>query len=108
MFRGLDDFTGADICVATECWTAFPVRDLPNCREKVYLVQDHEREFYATSAESMWAEETYRMGFRGIAYTPWMAECCSSRYGMAASWFECGTDLDMFRFAGRGGARRRA
>ena len=81
VFRGLDDFTGADICVATECWTAFPVRDLPNCREKVYLVQDHEREFYATSAESLWAEETYRMGFRCIAYTPWMADLLEREYG---------------------------
>jgi glycosyltransferase involved in cell wall biosynthesis len=99
VFRGLDDFTGADICVATESWTAFPVRDLPNCREKVYLVQDHEEEFYATSAESLWAAETYRMGLRCIAYTPWMADILEQRYGQEARWFECGTDLETFTYA---------
>ena len=103
VFHGLDDFSGADVCIATECWTAFPVRDLPNCREKVYLVQDHEEEFFATSAESLWAAETYRMGFRCIAYTPWMADLLRDRYAQEAHWFECGTDLDTFGYAGEEG-----
>jgi O-antigen biosynthesis protein len=103
VFKGLADFRGADICVATECWTAFPVRDLPDCREKVYLVQDHEEEFFATSAESLWAAQTYRMGYRCIAYTPWMANLLKQRYGLEARWFECGTDLDTFAFSGEEG-----
>ena len=82
------------------------VRDLPRCREKVYLVQDHEPEFFATSAESIWAEETYRMGYRCIAYTPWMADVLRERYGVEARWFECGTDLDVFPFAGPEGRER--
>ena len=41
-----------DVAIATEWTTAFPVRDLPRCREKAYLVQDHEPEFFATSSES--------------------------------------------------------
>ena len=76
------------------------MRDLPGCGEKVYLVQDDEPQFYATSAESIWAEETYRMGYRCIAYTPWMAEILDERYGLESRWFECGTDLDVYRFAG--------
>ncbi len=50
VFIGLEDFDSADVAIATEWNTAFPVRDLPNCREKAYLVQDHEPEFFATSA----------------------------------------------------------
>jgi O-antigen biosynthesis protein len=100
LFKGLDDFDSADICIATAWNTAFPVRDLPRCREKVYLVQDHETEFFATSAQQIWAEETYRMGYRTIAYTPWMAKVLRERYGREARWFECGTDLDVFPFAG--------
>ena len=79
MFLGLDDFDSRRRRVATEWRTAFPVRDLPGCREKVYLVQDDEPQFYATSAESIWAEETYRMGYRCIAYTPWMADILRER-----------------------------
>jgi glycosyltransferase involved in cell wall biosynthesis len=105
VFLGLEDFDSADVAVATEWQTAFPVRDLPRCREKAYLVQDHEPEFYATSSQSLWAEETYRMDFRCVAYTPWMAELLESRYGVRARWFECGTDLETFPFGGEAGRR---
>ena len=100
VFAGLDDFAPCDVCVATQWWTAWPVRDLPGCGEKVYLVQDDEPQFYATSTESIFAEETYRMGYRCIAYTPWMAEILTERYGLESRYFECGTDLDVYRFAG--------
>ncbi len=100
VFAGLDDFTPCDVCIATQWWTAWPVRDLPGCGEKVYLVQDDEPRFYATSTESIFAEETYRMGYRCIAYTPWMAEILVDKYGLESRYFECGTDLDVYRFAG--------
>jgi glycosyltransferase involved in cell wall biosynthesis len=100
VFRGLSGFSGADVAIATEWRTAFPVRDLPGCGEKVYLVQDHEPEFYATSSESIWAEESYRMGYRCIAYTPWMANILREQWGLEAQYFECGTDTDVYKFAG--------
>jgi glycosyltransferase involved in cell wall biosynthesis len=100
VFLGLDDFDSADVAIATGWSTAFAVRDLPRCREKAYLVQDHEPEFFATSAQRIWAEETYRMDYRCIAYTPWMADVLRDEYGVDARWFECGTDLDVFSFAG--------
>lgn len=99
VFVGLEDFDSADVAVATGWTTAYPVRDLPRCREKAYLVQDHESEFFATSTEAIWAEATYHMGYRCIAYTPWMADILTSRYGAEARSFECGTDLDTFDFA---------
>ena len=97
VFRGLDDWAGADVAVATSWWTAYPVRDLPGAVEKVYLVQDFEPEFYARSAQYLWAEETYRMDYRCIAYTPWMARILTERYGLEAVPFECGTDLLTYR-----------
>src|SRR5215207_4348644 len=39
------------------------------------------------------------MGYRCVAFTPWMADILTSRYGLEARWFECGTDLDVFAFA---------
>jgi glycosyltransferase involved in cell wall biosynthesis/SAM-dependent methyltransferase len=96
VFVGLEDFDSADVAVATSWWTAYPVRDLPRCREKVYLVQDHETEFYPTSVESLWAEETYKMGFRCLAYTPWIAEVLRTRYGLEVAEFDCGVDLETY------------
>ena len=85
VFRGLGGFSGADIAIATEWRTAFPLRDLPGCREKVYLVQDDEPQFYATSSESIWAEESYRMGYRCIACTPWLGQLLAREYGVGTS-----------------------
>jgi glycosyltransferase involved in cell wall biosynthesis len=103
VFNGLDAFHSADLAIATQWWTAFPVRDLPRCAEKVYLVQDDEPQFHATSAQSLWAEETYRMGYRCIAYTPWMARILEERWGLEARYFECGTDTDTYVFGGEEG-----
>jgi O-antigen biosynthesis protein len=97
-FKGFDDWIGADVAVATNWWTAWPLRDLPGCKEKAYLVQDDEPQFYATSAESIWATETYRMGYRGIAFTPWMADILEREHGMQARYFECGTDLETYPY----------
>jgi glycosyltransferase involved in cell wall biosynthesis len=98
VFNGLEYWMGADVGIATQWWTAYPLRDLPGCYEKLYLVQDFEPAFHAYSAEYIWAEETYRMGYRCVAYTPWMAEILRQDYGLEADWFECGTDLDVYRF----------
>jgi glycosyltransferase involved in cell wall biosynthesis len=102
VFNGLDHWIGADVGIATQWSTAYPMRDLPGCAEKVYLVQDFEPAFYPYSAEYIWAEETYRMGYRCVAYTPWMAEILRQDYGLEAEWFECGTDLDTYTFADQG------
>ena len=96
VFVGFEDFDSADVAVATSWWTAYPVRDLPRCKEKVYLVQDHESEFYPTSVESLWAEQTYAMGYRCLAYTPWLAGVLRDRYGLEVAQFDMGTDLETY------------
>lgn len=99
VFLGLDDFDSADVAIATEWSTAFPVRDLPNCKEKVYFIQDHEPEFYPTSAQHIWAQETYRMGYRCVTCTQPLAKLIEERYGAETAWFDCGTDLQVFSYA---------
>jgi O-antigen biosynthesis protein len=100
VFLGLDDFDSADVAIATNWWTAYPVRDLPRCKEKVYLVQDHESEFYPTSVESLWAEQTYGMGYRCLAYTPWLAGVLREQYGLKVAQFDMGTDLETYTSTG--------
>jgi glycosyltransferase involved in cell wall biosynthesis/SAM-dependent methyltransferase len=100
VFLGLDDFDSADVAIATNWWTAYPVRDLPRCKEKVYLVQDHESEFYPTSVESLWAEQTYALDYRCLAYTPWLAGVLRERYGLEVAQFDMGTDLETYASAG--------
>ncbi len=52
MTRGFDGWHGADVVVATGWETVYPVLRLPGCHARVYLVHDHEPDFFAVSAES--------------------------------------------------------
>jgi glycosyltransferase involved in cell wall biosynthesis len=70
---------------------------LPGCRARAYLVHDHEPEFFATSAESHWAAETYRFGLFHIAASPWLREVLEQRYGAEATTFRFGVDHDTYR-----------
>jgi GT2 family glycosyltransferase/glycosyltransferase involved in cell wall biosynthesis len=88
--RGFDDWFGADIALATGWDTAYAAAMLPGCRARAYLIQDHEPEFFATSAERVWAEATYSLGFYGIAASRWLRDLLAERYGQRGSWFRLG------------------
>jgi glycosyltransferase involved in cell wall biosynthesis len=93
---GLDGWYGADVAVSTGWQTVPAVLRLVDTGSRAYLVQDHEPEFYATSAERLWAEWTYRQGLHCIAASPWLAELLRARYGAATSHFELGVDHNRY------------
>jgi len=94
---GFKEWAGADVVIATGWQTAPRVLLLPNAGGRAYLVQDHEPEFYATSAESLWAAATYREEFHCIAASPWLAELLRTRYGVTASHFDLALDHSIYR-----------
>ena len=95
VYKGFDDWFGADVALATGWQTAHSVALLPQTRARAYLVQDHEPEFYATSAESRWAEATYGLGFHHLCGSPWL-EAMSGRYGGSTSRFSFGIEHDLY------------
>jgi O-antigen biosynthesis protein len=97
VYKGFDDWFGADVAVATGWQTAHPVMLLPQCHARAYLVHDHETEFYATSVESRWAEATYGLGMHAICASPWLADIVSERYGGTTSLFNFGVDHASYR-----------
>jgi glycosyltransferase involved in cell wall biosynthesis len=97
VYKGFDQWFGADVAVATGWQTVFPVLELDRCRARAYLVHDHENEFFATSIEQRWAEETYRAGLFHIAASPWLQELIERRYGGTATVFDFGVDHDVYR-----------
>ena len=94
-----------DVAVATGWQTAHGVMMLPGCRSRVYLVHDHETEFYATSVESRWAEATYGLDMHAICASPWLESLVRDRYGRTTSLFDFG--VDHAAYAPRPVARRR-
>lgn len=92
VIKGFDRWKGADVAVATGWQTVPDVLKLPNAGARAYLVQDHEPEFYPTSAERLWAEWTYRQGLHCVCASPWLAEVVTDRYGASATAFDLGVD----------------
>jgi glycosyltransferase involved in cell wall biosynthesis len=97
VFKGFADWYGADVAVATGWETVHPVLLLPHCRARAYLVNDHEPEFFATSAERLWAEDTYRRDLYCISASRWLCELLADRYGAPGTWFRLGVDHDTYR-----------
>ena len=97
VFKGFDDWYGADVALATGWDTVFPVLRLPLTRARAYLVQDHEPEFSATSAQSLWARESYLHGLHVIAASPWLAELAEQRYGATATTFDLGVEHAVYK-----------
>lgn len=91
VYRGFENWVGADVAMATGWQTAHSVAMLPGCRARAYLVQDHEPEFYATSAEAAWAEQTYALGFHHLCGSPYLEDMVT-RYGGTSSRFSFGID----------------
>lgn len=97
VFKGFDAWYGADVVLATGWDTVYPVLGLGHCRARAYLVQDHEPEFFATSAESVFAERSYTLGLHCITASPWLRELVAGRYGAHASAFQLGVDHEVYR-----------
>ncbi|MBJ7329681.1 MAG: glycosyltransferase [Solirubrobacteraceae bacterium] len=121
VYKGFEHWHGADVVVATGWQTVHPALLLDQVRARAYLVQDHEPEFYATSADRMFAEDTYHRGLYVIAASPWLRDLVADQYGAAGTAFELGVDHavyspdnaldrldDTIIFYGRGATPRRA
>ena len=93
---GFSAWSGCDVVMATGWQTVHRTLRLPDCAGRAYLVQDHEPEFYGTSAERIWAEETYRLGLHCICASQWLADLIATTYGASTSAFELGVDHDTY------------
>ena len=94
---GFDEWTGADVVVATGWQTVYRVLTLDGCKARAYLVQDHEPDFYPESAERRWADQTYRLGLHCITAGRWLRDLVAQNYGATASWFALGVDGSVYR-----------
>jgi glycosyltransferase involved in cell wall biosynthesis len=97
VFKGFDDWRGADVVVATGWETAYPVMLLEGCRARAYMINDHEPEFFATSAEKSWAQDTYTLGMFGISASRWLRDLLAREYGQEGTWFRLGVDEGLYR-----------
>ena len=94
---GFDAWDGADVTVATGWQTVARVRQLGGSGTRAYLVQDHEPEFFPTSAQRHWAADSYRHGCYPITAGAWLATLMQEEYGLPATAFDLGVDTARYR-----------
>ncbi len=95
--RASTHWQGADVVIATGWQTVHAALLLDQCRARAYVVNDHEPEFFATSAEHSLSADTYRYGMHCIAASPWLRDLLIERYGASAEAFQLGVDHDIYQ-----------
>jgi glycosyltransferase involved in cell wall biosynthesis len=93
---GFGGWDATDVALATGWQTVHRALMLPGVAARAYLVQDHEPEFYGTSAERLWADWSYRQGLHCICASPWLAQLVADRYGASTRSFDLGADHDHY------------
>lgn len=86
----------AHATIATSWITAYKVRDFNNTISKFYFVQDFEPLFYPVGSDYIFAENTYKMGFRGITAGDWLRDKLKDDYGMETCSFLFSYDKDLY------------
>jgi glycosyltransferase involved in cell wall biosynthesis len=97
VYKGFDQWHGADVTMATGWQTVHPTLMLDQCRARAYIVNDHEPEFYAASTEREMAEDTYRHDLHCIAASPWLRDLLIDRYDASADAFQLGVDHNLYQ-----------
>ena len=96
VYKGFEQWQGADVAIATGWQTVHSLLRVGGSRARAYVVNDHEPEFYAASAEQALSEETYRYGMHCIAASPWLRDLLIDRYDTSAESFQLGVEHDVY------------
>jgi glycosyltransferase involved in cell wall biosynthesis len=105
VYDDFDAWHGTDVIMATGWQTAHRALSLPGAYARVYIVNDHEPDFFAPSIEQLIAADTYRHGMHCIAASPWLRDVLIERYGGSADAFQLGVDHQVY-YPRRIGRRR--
>lgn len=91
-----DNIKFAHGTIATSWQTAYYLKNFNNTVSKFYFVQDYEPYFYAMGSEYEFANNTYKMGFRGITAGDWLKEKLSTEFGMITDSFGFSYDKEIY------------
>jgi glycosyltransferase involved in cell wall biosynthesis len=97
VFKDFASWQGADVVMTTGWDTVHPALELPGCRARAYIVNDHEPEFFSASTEQVLSADTYGYGMHCIAASPWLRDLLIERYGASAEAFQLGVDHDVYQ-----------
>lgn len=106
-YISVDSMTYAHATIATGWQTAYFVRRFNNTSQKFYFVQDFEPGFYPVGSEYIFAENTYRFGFKAITAGDWLKDKMRNDYGMEAESFGFSCDRSIYKLRERSDKKER-
>ncbi|MTI80576.1 MAG: glycosyltransferase [Firmicutes bacterium] len=95
-YKETSNFVKSDIFIATSWPTAYTVHSVNNTTEKFYFIQDFEPFFYAMSSEYKLAENSYKLGLKGITIGKWLTKKISNNYGMDCDFIDFAVDNKLY------------
>ncbi len=87
----------ADAIIATSWQSAYTIYNSRVNAKKFYFVQDFEPSFYPMGGLYVLAENTYRLGLRGITAGGWLKKKLQADYGMVTTAFDFGSDATVYK-----------
>ena len=98
VFVGLDRFHSADIAIATNWWTAYPVSGLRAVSRRPTSSRISSRGFIPYPRSPCGRARRIDMDLRCLVFTPWLADVLRSECGVDAFTFTYGTDTETYTF----------
>ncbi len=92
----INEMSFAHATIATSWQTAYTVRDFDNTISKFYFVQDFEPYFFAVGSQYVFAENTYKFGFRGLTAGEWLKDKLREEYGMKTESFSFSYNRELY------------
>ncbi len=86
-----------DIAVCTQWATAYLLALFNKTHRKCYFIQDKEASFYPKGTISALVDNTYRLGFIGLANTPGLLEWYAKEYGGTGIVVKSKVDLSKYQ-----------
>lgn len=94
---GIDGFKPSHYTIATGWQTAYWVAKYHGTHKRFYFIQDFEPFFSPISSDYFIAENTYRLGLKGITSGSWLKEKLSTEYGMECEDISFSFERDLYK-----------
>ena len=90
---------GFDAIFASDWEATYAAYRYEGNAKRFYFAQDFEPFFFAKGSDYVLAENSYRLGFHGIAAGQWLGDKLRSEYGMSCDAFDFAVDTSRYSYS---------
>ncbi|MBC7761286.1 MAG: glycosyltransferase family 1 protein [Candidatus Saccharibacteria bacterium] len=90
---------GYDAIVASDWKATYAAHRYEGEAKRFYFAQDFEPYFFAQGSDYVLAENSYRLGFHGIAAGQWLGEKLRTEFGMSCDAYDFAVDTSRYTYA---------